>query len=591
MSDSRAPASAKQVRTGVAVLVAASVVYALLAQTVFPFGADEALYIGAAKSMAAGHGYQAAGRALTLYPPGWPLLLTPVEWLTSGDYGWFARYTAALIPMLLYASWRLYDSRGEPRAWWLIAALMASVSVFDIGTREVRSEIAFTAFTIGFLAWAARGMARSSGRAMPLRILGGTLLLLGALSTRTIGLALIGAIVMTGVHLLVTNRALIAMYARQVVVPLAAGVVYQLSWGRWARTQIVAAYRGEPTGYDRWFWMRDAHNPDAGNATVFEVLGRIPGNIRIQASQAAALLTNIGWITPSWTSPIVALLAVVLLAGLVVEWRRPLPLLCWYVIGYVSVLSVWTFDEGTRYIMPLLPLLLVLILSGWRGLSRTFARWPRESLRVAIALAVVELIALAFRVTDPSVHYGKQTLVAIGFWAVALAFGVVAEYRMKQSPGGGLRRPIRYAAAACVSGYFLLGLVGIVGLARFNLSGRMQLPGQAVRRVSDWIAKNAPESSVIMARQFGSLSLSTHRRTVPFPLTSSVDVMRSAVAAQRPTLLVVIDSTSYDYYLPSEPTRLRVIEKALSTTLKRRARLEGASIYEFPASAAVPSAP
>ena len=589
MSDYRTPASAKQVRTGVAVLVAASVVYALLAQTVFPFGADEALYIGAAKSMASGGGYRAAGRALTLYPPGWPLLLTPVEWLTNGDYGWFARYTAALIPLLLYASWRLYASRREPRAWWLIAALMASVSVFDIGTREVRSEIAFTAFTIGFLAWAERALVRSSGRAMPLRILGGTLLLLGGLTTRTIGLALLGAIVMTGVHLLVTQRALLAIYARQMVVPLVAGVVYQLNWGRWARSQVVAAYRGEPTAYDRWFWMRDAHNPAAGEATVLEVLGRIPGNIRIQASEAAALLTNIGWITPSWTSPIVALLAVVLLAGLIEEWRRPLPLLCWYVIGYVGVLSVWTFDEGTRYIMPLLPLLLVLILSGWRGLSRTFARWPRQSLRIAMALAVVELIGLVLRVTDPSVRYGKQTEVAFVFWGVALALGVVADYR-RQSAAGGLRRPIRYVAAACVSGYFLLGLVGIVGLARFNVSGRIQLPGQAVRRVSDWIATNAPDSSVIMARQFGSLNLATHRKTVPFPLTSSVEVMRSAVAAQRPTLLVVIDSTSYDYYLPSEPARLALIERALNTTLERKARVDGASIYEFPPSVAVPPA-
>ena len=591
MSDYRAPASAKQVRTVVAVLVAASVVYALLAQTVFPFGADEALYIGAAKSMAAGRGYQAAGRALTLYPPGWPLLLTPVEWLTNGDYGWFARYTAALIPLMLYAAWRLYSARREPRVWWLIAALTASVSVFDIGTREVRSEIAFTAFTIGFLAWAERAAVRSSSRAMPLRILGGTLLVLGGLTTRTIGLALLGAIVMTGVHLLVTNRALVATYARQMAVPFATGLVYQLSWGRWARSQVVATYRGEPTAYDRWFWMRDAHNPAAGDATMIEVLGRIPGNIRIQASEAASLLTNIGWITPSWTSPILAILAVVLLVGLVEEWQRPLPLLCWYVIGYLGVLSVWTFDEGTRYIMPLLPLLLVLMLSGWRRLSRTFARWPRESLRIAIALTVVELIAVTMRVTDPSVRYGRQTEVAIVFWVACFALGLYGEFRMKGPGVSSLRRPIRYAAAACVSGYFLLGLVGIIGLARFNLSGRIQLPGQAVRRVSDWISMNAPESSVIMARQFGSLNLVTHRRTVPFPLTSSVDVMRSAVAAQRPTFLVVIDSTSYDYYLPSEPARLHVIEKALGTTLQRKARVEGASIYEFPAGAAVPPAP
>ena len=126
MSDYRTFAPAKQVRTGVAVLVAASVVYALLAQTVFPFGADEALYIGAAKSMAAGHGYQAAGRFLSLYPPGWPLLLVPVEWLTNGAYGWFSRYTAALIPLMFYASWMLFSSRAERRVWWLIAALVAS---------------------------------------------------------------------------------------------------------------------------------------------------------------------------------------------------------------------------------------------------------------------------------------------------------------------------------------------------------------------------------------------------------------------------------------------------------------------------------
>ena len=581
MSDTRMPAAMTQ-RAGVAVLAAASIVYALLAQTVFPFGADEALYIGAAKSMWAGQGYRAAGRALTLYPPGWPLLLTPVAALTDGDYGWFARYTAALIPLVLYASWTLYSGRKERFRWWLAAALVASVSLFDVGTREVRSEIAFAALTVGFLAWSER-MAESQPRgwADP-RVLGGTLLLLGAVATRTIGVALLCAIVATGVQLVVTGRPLLVRYAQRMAVPLLLSVLSLLAWGRWAKAHMIETYPGEPTAYGQWFWMRDAHHPAAGAASLLDVLARIPGNIRSQASATASLMTNLGWIAPSWTSPLVVASTVVLVAGLVEESRREIPLLFWYVLGYMGILSVWPFDEGTRYLIPLLPLLGLLGVSGCRALARAIASRPNLIVRLVCVVAAIELLTLARARLQHSEGLGRQSLVALLFWAVCFVAGVLLVFRLPLPGSSEPRRLVNYSRAAYLAGYFVLGVAGIARLTRFNVTGQLQLPGQPIRRVSDWIATNAPESSVVMARQFGSLNLATHRRTVPFPVTSSEEVMAAAVRVQKPTFLVVVDSTAFEYYFPTEPARLTVINKALGTPLRQRVRLDGAAIYEFP---------
>jgi hypothetical protein len=151
----------------------------------------------------------------------------------------------------------------------------------------------------------------------------------------------------------------------------------------------------------------------------------------------------------------------------------------------------------------------------------------------------------------------------------------------------GARRIVNYGRAAYLAGYFVFGAIGIVRIIRFNASGTLQTAGQPIHHVSDWLAANAPDSSVVMARQAASLNLTTHRKTVPFPLTTSVDVMRGAVQSLRPTFLVVVDSAWNDYYHPTEPARLALIEQALNAPLKQRARVLGAAIYEFPATSGI----
>jgi hypothetical protein len=585
------PATAKMVPTGVAVLVVASVLYALLAQVQFQFGSDESFYIGAAKSMASGLGYRVAGRVQTQYPPGWSLFLMPVEWLTNGDYAWFARYTAALLPVVLYASWSLYSARKERHAWWLIAALAASPTVFEIATREVRSEIIFTALTIGFLAWTERTNALPTRGWVSARVLVGTLLLLGAVATRTVGVALVVAVVMTGVQIALTQRAQLKQYAQRMLVPVTVCALYMVSWSRWTKAHIVLTYPGEPTAYDRWFWMRDPHHPTAGEATVLQVLQRIPGNIRIQAAEAASILTNMGWIEPSWTSPLVVVSAVVLVIGLVEEWRRSVPLVSWYVIGYMGILAVWPFDEGTRYIMPLIPLIALLVVSGCRGLAKAFRTRPRLTARVVAVIAAVQLAALANGLRSSTGGVGKQSIVALLFWAGCIAAAVLAELRMTPSGVPGSRRVVNYSRAAYLAGFFVLGAIGIARTARFNVTRQLQVPAAPIHQVSEWMSANAPDSSVTMARHFASLNFATHHKTVPYPLTSSEEVMRAAIQGQKPTFLVVVDSTGYEYYYPSEPARLALIEKALNAPLKQRARLKGAAIYEFHPATSASTAP
>ncbi|MEO8625023.1 MAG: hypothetical protein ABI625_28320, partial [bacterium] len=552
---------------------------------------DESFYIGAAKSMASGLGYRVAGRVQTQYPPGWSLFLMPVEWLTNGDYAWFARYTAALLPLVLYASWVLYAARKERHAWWLIAALIVSPTVFEIATREVRSEIVFTVMTIGFLAWVERTNSAPIRGWVSARALVGALLLLGAVATRTIGVALAVAVVMTGLHIAVTQRARLKQYTQRMLVPVTVSALYMVSWSRWTKGHIVLTYPGEPTAYDRWFWMRDPHHPTAGEATVFQVLQRIPGNIRIQAAEAASILTNMGWIEPSWTSPLVVVSAVVLVVGLIEEWRRSIPLVSWYVLGYMGVLAVWPFDEGTRYIMPLIPLIALLVVSGCRGMAKAFRARPRVTARTVAVIAAVELVALANGLRSSTGGIGKQAIVGLLFWAGCIAAAALAEIRMTPAGVPGSRRVVNYSRAAYLAGFGVLGVLGIARIARFNVTRQLQIPAGPIHQVSEWLSANAPDSSVTMARHFASLNFATHHKTVPYPLTLSEDVMRAAIRGQKPTFLVVVDSTGYEYYYPSEPARLALIEKALNAPLKQRARLKGAAIYEFQPATSTSTAP
>jgi hypothetical protein len=562
-------------------LAVAAALYALVAQTRFQFGVDPSIYISTAKSLAAGMGYNVAGRAQTEYPPGWPLLLLICDRLSAGDYAAFARFTAALFPLVIAATWLLYRRRGESHAEWLIVWLAASGAVFDIVTREVRSEITYMAFSIGFLAWAARPFEAGESPMTWLRTaLLGSVLLLGTVATRSVGVALVLAIALAGLQLYARNRAEFIPYVRRHVGPVCAGIAFMAAWRAWIHSHRSQAYTGEfMNSYGGQFWMRDPHQPDLGRASVTEVLSRIPGNLRIQAGHTAEMFTNVAWLLPSLTSPLVVAVLFIVLVGLLEELRSPRPLLAWYVIAFAAVLAVWPFDEGTRFVVPLFPLLAVLFAGGVRVIAGWLTIRPRASVRFLGVISVTELATIAIVHFRSGLHLSRQEEMAMLIWAAALAFALLNWRRESGTLSTALARGGRALGLAYAAAYLVLGVRTIGSDARANVNGETGARAQLLHAVSDWLVSHAPDSTVVMAQSYASLAYATGRQFVPLPITSDGRVLRSAVEQQHPSFLVIADSAPDEYFFPPDPRRLQALEKETGNPLVVAASLRGGAIY------------
>jgi hypothetical protein len=329
--------------------LAMSAAYAALVQSRYPgaSGGDAPYYILSARAWAGGGGFHPSDPTQTKFPPGWSLALMLGGALFGNGYTSLARFTAALFPLVIAAAWWFGRRRhGSTMAACIAGALVLSPACFETATRGTRSEVLYTAATIGFLAWSETIIDRTRLGRLDWGV--GAALLAATVLFRSIGIAMVLAVVVTAVHVTLANRARGVRYVRRLAAPVAASIGALGVWKLISHARVPERYPGEFMSlYSSQFWLIDPHRPTVGAATITDVLARIPGNLRVLASHSAELLANLGWISPSWTSPLVVAVMALVIAGLVRELRREMPLVAWYVLGYVGTTrDAWCHRGG-----------------------------------------------------------------------------------------------------------------------------------------------------------------------------------------------------------------------------------------------------
>ena len=566
---------------GLIVVGALGVLYALAAQTRYQGGGDTPYHILSARAWAGPAGFSAADPAQTKFPPGWSLALVLCQWFVGGSYADFARFGAALFPLALLASYVLFRQRmgaGASAAW--TGAMIFSASWFTVATSGVRSETLYTAVTMGFLAWSEHSF--RSGRIPGFARMLGALLLVSSVLVRSIGVSLLIATAVTVAHTLWRNRQDGVRVASQFAFPFAAAVAATGAWKLLSRARTVEHYPGELMNlYGQQFWLKDPHRPGLGPASLLDVVLRIPDNLKLRATQIAELGTNVPWISPSWTSPVVVAVTVILAAGLLRELRQRFPLLAYYALFYLGILLVWPFDEGTRFLLPLFPVVVILGMSGLASLRGTLRRYRAGSATCLAVAALVELSALvAERVTHPQ-EFGAQAVLAVACWLILLVAGL--HFRRRRTARVGAITPlIRVVALGLAAAYVALGATEIEQAARSNWRTSHDVEN-GFQLTSAWIVRNTEPSARIMAQRHLDFQLTTGRPGVVLPVTRDQTMLVTALQRTGTRYLVVYDETPENaYYFPLERDRLSVIQSALPEKLVLRSRIKDVAIYEVP---------
>ena len=354
-------------------------------------------------------------------------------------------------------------------------------------------------------------------------------------------------------------------------------VLVQAWWSNWTRSREVSEYAGAyMQSYAAQFLLKDPQEPELGVAGIADLAGRVGYFASAQLTRFTQLLIPVPWLDVLWFSPLVLIPAFLLIVGIGSSFRRGRsPLVAWYVLAYLGLYSLWPFDEGARFMLPIFPLM---FLFAWRGLRLTLDRLQREPTPgerrvVLLALAAITVtVVLAYLQRD---RPGRQALAAVLFWVVLLVLcrGVLEK-----------GTAVTIECAVWITGGLVLatavmtaGLLAQVKLARENLTGAATASSRTLTRAAEWL-RSQPDDGPVMAQQAAILHRLSGRHVASFPVTSNGQFLADVIRQQH-VVYVLVMPEQYEYFKPTQRVRLEALLRAAPDCCELVARETGYEVY------------
>ena len=345
-----------------------------------PFlGGDNATYILLAKGLSKGKGLRdiwAPGMPPhTQYPFGFPLLLAPLV----------AVFPHPVVPMKLFVLALAFLSilfvhamgnetlRAEQRLF-LIALLSLSPVLIEF-SHWVLSEVPY--LCISFLALF---LLKDREDALnDWRFWLGLIAVAFAYHIRTAGIALVAAVPL---YLLIKRRW--ASFG----ITLLTLFILLLPWALRNRGL------SQEGGYLQQFLLKEPYNPALGYAALSDFIARFGTNLKIYALQVlpGSIIPPLGEARPGGITTLIGIaLTLLCLWGLAVQGREKIRLTHVYLICYLGVALLWpSVWSDRRFLLPVLPLLLVIFISGAFSLSQ--ALWKKKPRIIGTALIALSAL-------------------------------------------------------------------------------------------------------------------------------------------------------------------------------------------------------
>ena len=576
-------ASHPPLRVIVGITVVLALVFACITAPYYLFGSDSARYVALGRSLANGGGYLYFGQPERYFPPGFPLVLAPVALLLGDSFAPMARWAAIVGAFVFPAAYAF--ARTRTAALPVALLTISSAGFLDLIIGNPRSEPIYMVGSLGLLAWAHQGADRParSGRSAGYTA-AGTVLLLMSVATRAIGIAAVGAVAMVLLERMVRPDRGSRRLPSELLIPLVAAVVFLVLWFAWTRgAPDVDADPRIRGSYLHHMLLMDPHRPELGRALPIAFLSRALHNLGIQLSHAAELLTQLPWLKPRWFSPFAVAVLGLTLTGLWTEMRRPSRLAAWYFLAYGAILLFWPYDEGTRFLVPILPLLWVFAIGGART---ALAAVSAGSKRLRLGLIVVGSICLlgaAVRFLSRRDDFSHQDQAFGLVWLLILGIAVFGWARAAAWTGAASRHLGRATLIGALTLYAAAGVARTVPriAAQYRGGGLVDPVTNALREASGWITGNTPPGSKIQTSFPIPILFATGQKAVQFPITSSPAQLRQYVELYRPDFLIVLRDTDHPYYQPVDSEKFAIVQALFPGAWREVARLRGSIIYAF----------
>ncbi len=369
-------------------LLVCATIYWLRLNTVFghPY-VDDAYYVVLAKALATGQGYNLINslspNLQPLYPPGFAFLLSLV-WRVASNFPaniyWLKVLQVVAVLAaggLAYVYCQRYRRLPEGLSLGIAVTTVTSPSLVFFATSTLMSECAFLLLQMLTLVAAAEAVRQHHAKVTRLAAICATLaglLAACAFLTRSIGIALVVAVLLWFLKERMTKPLLIAVAAIALLV---------LPWQLYARAHASSEeLKREQQGYITQnyltvFWQQSAGENENATITAGDLPARVAKNLGDIVGQqfgllyVSRLLLIAGPFGLGAASVVLSLLA---LAGLLFALRKGLTAAEIYTALSLGFIILWPWDP-MRFLLPLTPLLLVYVVEGGQAL---WTWWRRD---------------------------------------------------------------------------------------------------------------------------------------------------------------------------------------------------------------------
>ena len=353
-------------------------------------GGDNALYILLSESIrTVGDGYSTTiepGPAVshTTVPPGYPLLLATIGALFGRNIVLLKLLSLALTAgsvwiFCLFARDRARD-RGGPYPWLPLASAFAVSPLIIDYSHWILSEAPFVFFVMLSLLFLQRESGQREDRTFWLALLASV----ASFYIRSVGALLLVA---ASVGYLVRRQ------WRKFLIHGLAGGAMTIPW--LIRNRLVA---GTASPYLEQFSLVSIYDPEAGYLDLMGRAGRVIDNAWLYATRElprALVGSDSSWAMHPVIGAIAVVVCVLALVGLVQALRkRPGALEFFFVLTIAAISMFQSAANDVRYLVPLLPLILVYTIDGAVAVAEA-ARRRVPRLRVLPAALAGTLVAMA----------------------------------------------------------------------------------------------------------------------------------------------------------------------------------------------------
>jgi len=491
---------------------------------------DGSLYFGFAQSLARGDGFRFNGYDQCVAPPLTSLMLT--GWIFIANRlaeptlaVWMSKLWLVFLVFLTAVGTRRLAIRYVDRVTAAIVGLMvaAHIGIFQ-RCMFLHSEVGYVCLSVWALALLDHDSRRKNW------IIGGVLMAMALLS-RIVGIGLVAALILWWIF----GRRQMGQQRKTL---LHVSLISALSIGLYAIWKV--NFGSPEMGYFD-ILCAVADKPDFWSVLYHDLIR----NLGIIITRNVQMILNIEtYDMPFYYSFI--LFALIFLGG-ILQFVQRRSLAEWYLLVYYGIMFFWSYDEGTRYFLPILPLQIIYAITAIQWMAK---KLNRQRLWLVRSAAVVMFISLGWPLVEgalsigqnkgfiDSVRNGYVYLLPIGAAVTGIALGI--RHKVFLTPSAVRRISICFTVVYLVTGW--LYFAGYAVLEHRLVTNRepMLLGYNSYYLMGQWLGEQMDVNEPVLCGNQSIICLASGRIT-RLPAVNQDDTINRIDEGQFGSVLVLAE--------------------------------------------------